>query len=322
MSSPKPSSSPSIATTAGATGLLKAVDWIERHGLAIGLAVIIITGFGLGFANDSTDNIDQPYNRISSIIGWIYFACWSVSFWPQVFLNWRRQSVVGLSLDFLVYNSLGFTCYTIYNCAFFWSGAVQVQYMKIHNGHPNSVQSNDVFFAIHAILVTLFTVYQTTVYTRGDQNVSFLCKAIVTIAILLALVFFIVCFAAPTSSLFTTLNFLYFLSYIKLGISLIKYIPQAVLNYQRKSTVGWTIWNVLLDFSGGMLSLAQLIMTAIVTDDWSAATGNPVKFGLGFVSVFFDIIFITQHYILYPEKAHDKIGEITPDSKDAPLLKA
>lgn len=29
--------------------------------------------------------------------------------------------------------------------------------------------------------------------------------------------------------------------------------------------------------------------------DWSAITGNPVKFALGFVSMFFDVIFVGQH---------------------------
>jgi hypothetical protein len=29
--------------------------------------------------------------------------------------------------------------------------------------------------------------------------------------------------------------------------------------------------------------------------------GNPVKFGLGFASMFFDVIFAVQHYILYPK---------------------
>ncbi len=32
-------------------------------------------------------------------------------------------------------------------------------------------------------------------------------------------------------------------------------------------------------------------------------TGNPVKFGLGFASMFFDVIFMVQHYILYREPA-------------------
>ena len=34
-------------------------------------------------------------------------------------------------------------------------------------------------------------------------------------------------------------------------------------------------------------------------DDWSGVTGDPVKFGLGFVSIVFDIIFMWQHYVLY-----------------------
>ncbi|KAF0689074.1 Aste57867_19346 [Aphanomyces stellatus] len=295
--------------------LHKTVDWIETNGLAVGLAVITVTGLGLGFATDATDNIPAPYNRISSIVGWIYFACWSVSFWPQVFLNWRRQSVVGLSLDFLVYNILGFVCYAIFNCAFFWSDAVQAEYMKLHDGHRNAVQVNDVFFALHAVLVTSLTYYQTTIYSRGGNSISVTCKSVVGGSLVVSGLFFLLGYVV-SNEWFSTLNFLYLLSYVKLGISLVKYIPQVYLNFQRKSTVGWTIWNVLLDFTGGMLSMAQIIMTSAVTDDWSAITGDPVKFGLGFVSVFFDIIFISQHYILYPN-AVDSI-----DGEEAPLLKA
>lgn len=42
------------------------------------------------------------------------------------------------------------------------------------------------------------------------------------------------------------IDLLYYLSYIKLTISLIKYMPQALLNFKRKSTVGWSIHNILL----------------------------------------------------------------------------
>lgn len=34
------------------------------------------------------------------------------------------------------------------------------------------------------------------------------------------------------------------------------------MNYQRKSTVGWSIGNILLDFTGGMLSMLQMIVNA------------------------------------------------------------
>lgn len=32
------------------------------------------------------------------------------------------------------------------------------------------------------------------------------------------------------------------------------------MNYRRKSTVGWSIENILLDFTGGMLSMLQMLL--------------------------------------------------------------
>lgn len=58
------------------------------------------------------------------------------------------------------------------------------------------------------------------------------------------------------------LDFLYTCSYIKLGVTLTKYIPQVWLNYQRKSTVGWSIENIILDFTGGILSILQMIFNS------------------------------------------------------------
>ena len=45
--------------------------------------------------------------------------------------------------------------------------------------------------------------------------------------------------AAHPLAWFTWNNFLLFLSYVKLLISCLKYIPQVFLNDRRKSTVGW-----------------------------------------------------------------------------------
>ena len=32
-----------------------------------------------------------PLNVVIIVIGWIYFVAWSISFYPQVFENWRRK---------------------------------------------------------------------------------------------------------------------------------------------------------------------------------------------------------------------------------------
>lgn len=34
------------------------------------------------------------------------------------------------------------------------------------------------------------------------------------------------------------------------------------MNYKRKSTIGWSIGNVLLDFTGGWLSMLQMMLNA------------------------------------------------------------
>lgn len=76
---------------------------------------------------------------------------------------------------------------------------------------------------------------------------------------------------------------------------------QVVMNIRRRSTVGWSIHNVLLDFTGGTTSLVQLLLQCAVQSDWSQIAGNPVKFGLGFISLFFDVTFMIQHYVIYRE---------------------
>jgi hypothetical protein len=140
-----------------------------------------------------------------------------------------------------------------------------------------------------------------------------------------------------------------------MGVTLIKYVPQVHLNALNQSTEGWSIDNVLLDLSGGLLSVGQLLVSCDVLQDWTAVTGgwwcggcalrpqgcllpargtqtrsppahrtvnahvtavprccpvcaathppihtgNPIKFGLGLVSIGFDAVFMLQHYVWY-----------------------
>jgi uncharacterized protein with PQ loop repeat len=125
----------------------------------------------------------------------------------------------------------------------------------------------------------------------------------ITILFLVLLLFEIFCLI--TFSLFNmqkkyVIALLSFTSYVKMIITLIKYIPQLVHNFQLKSTVGWSIWNIILDFSGGVCSLAQMILDCYIVASSSPIMANPVKFGLGFTSLLFDIAFFIQHHYLYP----------------------
>lgn len=71
---------------------------------------------------------------------------------------------------------------------------------------------------------------------------------------------------------------------------------------RRKSTEGWSIGNVLLDLTGGSLSMLQMMLQGVNNSDFSNIFGDPTKFGLGLFSIIFDVLFIVQHYVLYPNK--------------------
>lgn len=62
-----------------------------------------------------------------------------------------------------------------------------------------------------------------------------------------------------------------------------------------------------MDLLGGILSIAQLVIDSSLQGDWSGVWGNPVKLGLGNVSIAFDVVFMVQHYILY--KGAGKVDE-------------
>jgi len=232
---------------------------------------------------------------LSQIIGWIYFAAWSISFYPQIYENWKRKSVIGLSFDFLGLNIVGFSLYSLFNVGLYWIKPIQDEYFSRHPTGVNPVQINDVIFSLHAVFACAVTIIQCLIYERGNQSMSKICKIIfVGIFIFLAISLII-----SLAGVLKYLDFLYFCSYVKLFITLIKYVPQAYLNYRRKSTFGWSIGNILLDFTGGFLSIGQMFVISYNQNDWGSVFGDPTKFGLGLFSVLFDIVFILQHYVFY-----------------------
>lgn len=44
---------------------------------------------------------------LSALFGWIYTLAWSLSFYPQPLLNWRRRSTSGTTADFPTINIVG-----------------------------------------------------------------------------------------------------------------------------------------------------------------------------------------------------------------------
>uniref|UniRef100_T1J5Q5 Cystinosin homolog n=1 Tax=Strigamia maritima TaxID=126957 RepID=T1J5Q5_STRMM len=210
----------------------------------------------------------------SSVIGWIYFSAWTLSFYPQIWENYKRKSVIGLNFDFLALNFVGFTCYAIFNIGLSLIPLLQKQYFeKYPHSHVNPIQINDIAFSVHALIATSLTIFQTFIYERGDQKVSKTCIGFLSAVF----VFLLISLIVSILNVMNWLEYLYFVSYVKLVVTLIKYCPQAYFNYRRKSTVGWSIGNVLMDFTGA---------------DWFSMLTDPTKLGLGLFSIFVDEAFI------------------------------
>ncbi|XP_078050353.1 lysosomal cystine transporter cystinosin isoform X2 [Augochlora pura] len=280
-------------------------NWIIKvKGLNAGHSIVsanvtpsYVTHFSQAFVRVTVEKSDALY-QISNVVGWIYFLAWSVSFYPQIYSNYKRKSVVGLNFDYLSLNVVGFLLYSLFNCGLYWIPEIELEYFRRNPKGLNPVQVNDIFFSLHALFATVITIIQCVIYERGSQKVSITATVIHAVFA----VFILISIILSAVSTLPWLDFLYYCSYVKLCITLIKYVPQAVYNYKRKSTVGWSIGNIFLDFTGGVLSMLQMILNAYNYDDWDSIFGDPTKFGLGFFSVAFDIFFIIQHYVLYRDQ--------------------
>ncbi|KAG6659629.1 hypothetical protein I3843_03G045400 [Carya illinoinensis] len=258
-----------------------------------------------------------PLEITYEVLGWTAFLSWSISFYPQVILNFRRKSVVGLNFDFVLLNLTKHSSYLIYNASLYFSSAIQKQYYEEYGyGQMIPVAANDVAFSIHAVLLTAITLFQIVIYDRGSQKVSKIAIAIVSVVWLFAAVCFLM--ALPTHSwlwLITIFNS------IQVFMTVIKYIPQAFMNFARKSTDGFSIGNILLDFFGGVTNYAQMVVQSIDQGSWVNFYGNIGKTLLSLVSIFFDIIFMCQHYVLYPKKNAQVSPKLIEEDRE-PLVKS
>ena len=266
------------------------------------------------------------YPWISSVLGYTYTLLWSSCFYPQVLLNYRRQSTAGLSPDFALLNFMGWTFYAVYLSGMFFSHDIQQLYQQRFAKDRSSVQSNDVLFAVHAALLSLIYLVQIVYYriqnrkrqriiinnnnrhmhNEDDHNETIFLQTkhslndkplfplhrptwfLVWGMGVPALVVPVLIFAGLVPYKHW-LGYFYALSYMKLCCTIIKYSKQVLHNYRRQSTRGWNIWYNFLEASGGALSMLQVVLDSLAMNDVTGITGNMAKFVLGLATLGFDV---------------------------------
>ncbi|KAK1924118.1 putative L-cystine transporter [Papiliotrema laurentii] len=289
-------------------------------------------------------------NALVALTGVGYFTAWSVSFYPQLILNHRRKRTTGLSADFIIINPVGFLALTIWNWGVYFSPLAQKQYKARHDGHRPQISVSDLAFSLHALVISILTLAQVVHYAWREKKVKArdgpdessrlldqhdeaprgvrgAADLVVTTSTIRPSVPFQLGLIAIAVSAFVSaglvwtgraewLDWLYFISTIKLIISLVKYIPQVLLNYRLKSAEGFATSQVVLDLTGSFLSFAQLVISSIwVEHDPSGIIANPSKLGLSFLSVFFDVILITQKHIVYPQRRGKRLEEVEEEEE-------
>ncbi|KAH8745657.1 L-cystine transporter [Diaporthe sp. PMI_573] len=197
---------------------------------------------------------------ISGLLGWSYMLCWASSFYPQPILNIRRKTTLGFSIDFAFLNILGMASYAIYNIALYSWPTVRHEYAGRYPSHPEpTVQLNDIVYASHGAILAaiIYSQFYPALWRFTPIKGLRLSR--------------------PDSMSWSWLDVIFVLGNVKSFLTLVKYALQAVLNLQRKSTVGMSILQFSLDLTGGILSLAQLFLDSASAGDWSAVSSNPCQ---------------------------------------------
>jgi cystinosin len=213
-----------------------------------------------------------------------------VSFYPQLITNYQRKTVEGLSTDASILAVLNYTCYTIYNAFLFWDESIRQEYRE-RNGEDSkiTVQSNDVAFSIHALMLNMLLIAQIVRYGGfKNQPVSRITLLIVATVFALSAGYLLCIFSFN----WLWIDFLYFMASVKLVLTVLTYLPQLLLNFTRKSTDGWNLWNVIFDCTGGLMSLLQLVLDSVdLSDLHNGLLGNIPKLILSFITLIFDVSF-------------------------------
>jgi len=246
----------------------------------------------------------------NTILGWSYMVCWGCSYYPQFFLNFQKWSVAGFSIDYGLLNNLAYFSYCVVMCSMYWDPTIRAIYFEEHPHTQIPVEIPDLASVLHNMTIIFLLGLQCLFLPRGGQRltiVSYVCTACFVLAPLIAL-------PIALSGNMRWLGYIHVFSYIKIGISLVKYAPQAYMNWRRKSTAGYSPVNMSLDFAGSTFLVLQLILLALNRSDIYSMIGNPAKFGVGFASWIFTGLFMVQNFILYRNRSGYETIEPTTDA--------
>lgn len=233
-----------------------------------------------------------------------------MSLYPVLHLNYKLRCADSFSLDSLTLNIVGYMCYSYAIASQMFSQTVRAQYQLQFEGSLPLLSWADMFYTFHGLALQLLLLSQVILgphlwgfsTERRSLHISGGTKVI-----LVGLATFLI-FQYYNNDDFRELNLVLNLSTVKLVISLIKYIPQVLLNMRRKSMYGLSRLQTGFDAAGAVFCLTELILKNKLPL-LEAIDSNRGKVGITLVTLLFSAIFSLQFYLYTSEsperKKHD-----------------
>ncbi|CCD26602.1 cystinosin-like protein ERS1 NDAI_0I00330 [Naumovozyma dairenensis CBS 421] len=305
-------------------------------------------------------------NNVENVLGLIYVISWSISMYPPIFTNWKLKSSKAISVDFVILNTFGYfylSCsyFLQYYC---WTDKIEND-DKPKIEKP-IISTFDLWYCLHGFVLNLILLsqiklshpkwklwnfhndYPSTMSSSSSATKKYYSSSSASFAmkrqmktiyyrlLVLSIGLFIIFsinlqlnnrnFGGLTNS--NLLDYCNNLFILKISMSLIKYFPQMLHNFERKSTFGFSIDGVLLDTTGSIASLCQLFIQLNKIDsqtngDTLSFTGaimaNFGKIGLSLVTLTFNFIFLSQWFIYKSNDDQSTLWKKKSDNKSKEL---
>ena len=129
--------------------------------------------------------------------------------------------------------------------------------------------------------------------TRKKNKLSLSSVAVVVAVVVLSSFYYVFGVILEYSNLD---QFLLFIGITKVNISIFKYIYQICLNIERQSTVGFSVFNLLLDWLGCVVSVIQILLIYFALGNHNVNIG---KFMLSVMCGLLDMVLMWQHFVTY-----------------------
>ena len=232
---------------------------------------------------------------ISQICGYsqMFFWCWGMFVIPYECI--RIKSSRGLSKDFMLNNLIGFTLMAFQDNYGFFS---------MNASYASEVHISDVLLSFCGCLFGYMgTVIVFLIPSEVPNNVSWF--SIIPNSVSLVMFF-------AWWGIFGVNSAAVLAGSAKACLSLIAYIPQIILVYKNKTTKGWSMVGVWVDFTGGALAVLQI---SVDYQNTGHGTGffnelNYGKFLLNLLSCACCLVFFIQHYCIYTDKDQKNVAVV------------